>query len=92
MPYRQKEISEHRIRTVARIYNTNRYAAEALGIAPGSFERLCKHYGVQSPAQRRQKAREGLQRKTYCQHCDTLLVWPQAVCGACKGKGIFVND
>ena len=63
---RRKEIAEYRVRDAARIYSANRYAAEALGISVGNFLKLCRHYGIQTPYERRRQAREGLVRKTYC--------------------------
>ena len=92
MAVRDKEVSKARVVRVARMYRTNSYAAEALGVSLGQFHKLCRHYGIQTPYERRQKAREGLQRKTYCLYCDELLVWPVSVCGACKGKGIWYDD
>ena len=43
-----------RIERAARIYSSNKDAGLALGIAPGSFGRLCRRYGVQTPQARRQ--------------------------------------
>lgn len=48
-------ISKERIERAARIYSSNLDAAAALGIAPGSFSRLCRHYGVDTPQVRRRK-------------------------------------
>jgi hypothetical protein len=44
-----------RIERAARIYSSNRDAGMALGIAPGSFGRLCRRYGVQTPQSRRRR-------------------------------------
>lgn len=41
-----------RIERAARIYSSNRDAGAALGIAPGSFGRLCRRYGIPSPQSR----------------------------------------
>ena len=41
----------------ARRYHTNRYAAEALGIHPNSFLRLCRDHGIESPNERRARER-----------------------------------
>lgn len=42
-----------RIERAARIYASNIDAAQALGIAPSSFGRLCRRYGIPTPKQRR---------------------------------------
>ena len=46
-----------RIEKAARIYRTTGDAARALGIAPSSFGRLCRRYGIATPGQRRKAAR-----------------------------------
>lgn len=51
-------ISRDRVELVARIYSSNREAGMALGIAASSFSRLCRHYGIDTPQQRR-KPKEG---------------------------------
>lgn len=48
-----------RIERAARIYNTSQDAGAALGIAPGSFGRLCHRYGIETPqARKHRKQRE----------------------------------
>ena len=47
-----------RIERAARIYRSNMDAGLALGIAPGSFGRLCRRYGIMTPQQRRKRAHE----------------------------------
>ena len=42
-----------RIERAARLYHTSADAGAALGIAAGSFSRLCRHYGILTPHQRR---------------------------------------
>jgi hypothetical protein len=37
----------------ARIYRTNDAAAQGLSITPGSFSRLCRTYGIDTPLARR---------------------------------------
>ncbi|MFT5086515.1 MAG: hypothetical protein ACI906_000960 [Candidatus Latescibacterota bacterium] len=44
----------------ARIYPSNKDANRALGIAPGSFSRLCRLYGIDTPRARRQRRRANL--------------------------------
>ena len=46
-------ISRDRIERVARIYADNKAASEALGIAFGSFGRLCREYGIETPYKRK---------------------------------------
>ena len=54
-----KHFDREQIQRVARIYHTNVAAAAALGIAPGSFGRLCRRYEVETPlARRKRKLRE----------------------------------
>ena len=48
-----------RIERVARIYSSNQDAGLALGIAPGSFGRLCRRYGIETPPARRRRRRGG---------------------------------
>lgn len=42
-----------RVVRAARIYASNRDAGLALGIAPRTFGRLCRHYGIETPQARR---------------------------------------
>lgn len=49
------KIDRERIERAARIYANNTDAGTALGIAPGSFSRLCHHYGIPTPSERRQQ-------------------------------------
>lgn len=49
------KIARERIERAARIYASNRDAGMALGIAPGSFGRLCRHYGIPTPQDRRRR-------------------------------------
>ena len=45
-------IEKDRIKRVAQIYASNDAAGSALGIAPGSFGRLCRRYGIETPQAR----------------------------------------
>ncbi len=47
-------INKERVERAARIYASNSDAGLALGIAPGSFGRLCRRYGIETPRARRQ--------------------------------------
>ena len=44
-----------RIERAARIYRSNMDAGLALGIAPGSFGRLCRRYGIETPQAHRKR-------------------------------------
>ena len=48
-------IERERVEQVARVYRTCKDASNALGIAPGSFSRLCKKYAIDSPRTRRRR-------------------------------------
>jgi hypothetical protein len=48
---------KERIERAARIYASNYDAGMALGIAPGSFGRLCRRYGIETPQARRRRRR-----------------------------------
>lgn len=50
-------IERERIERAARLYSTNEAAGRALGIAPRSFSRLCRRYGVETPYGRRLRER-----------------------------------
>jgi len=54
-----KTIEKGRIERAARIYSSNRDAAAALGISPGSFGRLCRRYGIDTPQARRRQRTQG---------------------------------
>ncbi len=46
------------IERAARVYKSNSEASKALGIASGSFARLCRKYGIETPYARQEKARQ----------------------------------
>lgn len=46
-------IEKARVERAAKIYNSCQHAEEALGLASGSFGRLCRRYGIPSPGNRR---------------------------------------
>ena len=48
-------IGRERVERAARMYATNQGAGIALGIAPGSFGRLCRRYGIETPQGRRRR-------------------------------------
>ena len=54
----QASIPKQRIERAARIYGSSNEAAAAMGIAPTTFSRLCRKYGIDSLLQRRKKAAE----------------------------------
>ncbi|MDA0336329.1 MAG: hypothetical protein O2782_14275 [bacterium] len=49
------QFDRERVERAARIYASNRDAGLALGIAPGSFGRLCRRYGIETPQSRRKR-------------------------------------
>ena len=50
-------IAKDRIERAARMYASNHDAGSALGIAPGSFSRLCRRYGIETPQARKRRQR-----------------------------------
>ncbi len=52
------QVERERIELAARIYRTSKDAGMALGIAPQSFSRLCRTYGILTPAARRRRGRD----------------------------------
>ncbi len=53
-----RKIEPERIKRAARIYASNQEASRALGIAPGSFSRLCRLYNIETPYARKRRRRE----------------------------------
>ena len=51
------KVERERIELAARIYRTSKDAGMALGIAPQSFSRRCRTYGILTPAARRRRNR-----------------------------------
>ena len=49
------QFDRERVKRAARIYASNRDAGLALGIAPGSFGRLCRRFGIETPQVRRKR-------------------------------------
>ena len=58
-------IEKDRIERAARIYASNDAAGSALGIAPGSFGRLCHHYGIETPQARKRRRRNEWKRNVF---------------------------
>ena len=61
-PQEDRELERYdrdRIERAARIYASNRDAGLALGIAPSSFGRLCRRFGVETPKARRKRRSRG---------------------------------
>ena len=50
-----EQCDRERVERAARIYASNRDAGLALGIAPGSFGRLCRRFGIETPQVRRKR-------------------------------------
>ena len=57
-----KKIDPERIERAARIYASNEEASQALGIAAGSFSRLCRLYSIETPYARRRRRRREARR------------------------------
>ncbi|MBT4502052.1 MAG: hypothetical protein HOC74_30245 [Gemmatimonadetes bacterium] len=53
-----QKITREEAERVARIYKTNRDAAAALDIAPQSFGRLCRKFGIETPYDRRMRRKK----------------------------------
>lgn len=53
-------IERERVERAARIYASNQDAGLALGIAPGSFGRLCRRYGIETPKARKERRHRAL--------------------------------
>ena len=49
------KVSREAIERVARIYNQNKEASQALGISLRYFARLCRHYEIETPYARRRR-------------------------------------
>lgn len=56
-------IERERVERAARMYASNRDAGVALGIAPGSFGRLCRRYGVETPQARKSRKHQFLRQE-----------------------------
>ena len=50
-----EKIARERIERAARLYASNQDASRALGIAAGTFGRLCRQYGIETPHSRRHR-------------------------------------
>ena len=59
----KSSISPARISNASRVYNSGKAAAAAIGISQVHYHRLCKLYGIETPAQRRQ--REKVESRRY---------------------------
>ncbi len=59
----KSSINRARVHNVSRIYNTGKAAAAAIGISPAHYHRLCREYGIETPAQRRQREKVELGRR-----------------------------
>lgn len=58
-----RKIDPERIERAARIYGSNQEASRALGIAPGSFSRLCRLYAIETPHARHRRRRDECSRR-----------------------------
>ena len=53
-----RKVNRKQLERAARIYYTNKDAAEALGMAPIGFARRCEREGIESPAARSRRLKE----------------------------------
>ena len=53
-----KGMTRERVERAARIYKSNAEAAQALGITSGSFGRLCRRHGIETPYARGLRLRQ----------------------------------
>ena len=58
-----QKIDPKRIERAARMYASNQEASEALGIAAGSFSRLCRQYKIETPYARKMRRRKEWARR-----------------------------
>jgi len=59
-----QKVSVEWTQRAARVYNSNADACRALGIAGGTFGRLCRQYGIETPFARQRDARSRARRLT----------------------------
>jgi|26BtaG_2_1085354.scaffolds.fasta_scaffold04991_16 hypothetical protein len=65
----KEKFDRARIERAARIYASNKDAGIALGIAPGSFLRLCRKFDVETPKARHERRERELREVIH--RCDT---------------------
>jgi len=66
-------IEKGRIERAARIYASNQDAGLALGIAPGSFGRLCRRYGIETPQARKRRRSSYRKQDTSGVDCESIM-------------------
>ena len=71
------KIEPERIKRAARIYASNQEASRALGIAPGSFSRLCRLYNIETPYARKCRRREEFYRQRDADFLEDIDIDPQ---------------
>ena len=83
-----RRIEPDRIARAARIYASNQEASEALGIAPGSFSRLCRTYGIETPHARRSR------RRQECRHryLPPRPLYPQLTARDVEALGLDLSE
>ena len=75
MPGKER-FTRERIERAARIYHSNGDAGAALGIAAGSFARLCKRYGIATPPERLHVTEERCTAPEESNHATAVLRIP----------------
>jgi hypothetical protein len=53
--YKEEVVEKIARERAARLYASNQDASRALGIAAGTFGRLCRQYGIETPHARRRR-------------------------------------
>ena len=66
-------IDKGRIERAARIYASNQDAGLALGIAPGSFGRLCRRYGIETPQARKRRRSSYRKQDKSGVDCESIM-------------------
>tara|TARA_Y100000310_G_scaffold301847_1_gene338668 strand:- start:195 stop:380 length:186 start_codon:yes stop_codon:yes gene_type:complete len=60
----RNEVNRDTVEHAARMYHSSKDAAVALGIAAGSFGRLCRQYGIETPGVRKARERKAARNGT----------------------------
>jgi hypothetical protein len=47
-----RDLQREQVERCSRMYKTNKFAADAMGVSTGSFSRMCKRYSIESPNQK----------------------------------------
>ena len=50
-----RDLQRKQVERCSRMYKTNKFAADAMGVSTGSFSRMCLRFNVESPNQKRDR-------------------------------------